>query len=289
MSKKILYVGDGKWCYTEGCAVHTAEARSINPRSEKASAALREQSVITLKSLPNKKDLVAAGDIDKIQQYQQALMHYDDARLHLAISPRGRKALLEKLAGNSISAQEREALTPLFDDSTRLLESYTRAKSRYFYGSSYVDGNGGNVQAIPLSLDNISEVNEWVDSFYKTEPTWTQAPVEDDDEDSEVSTPKVVADPDAPALDKKTKTKIFRKKNKLWYRDHDGNDKEMTTNSYLTREKGKDGFTLVPANSFEDKYTSLMEKKAEPLNLHQIGRERFFPSKKLSEFIIIEG
>lgn len=286
MSKKVLYVGDGKWCYTEGCVVHTANARSINPRSEKASVLLKQRSVATLNALPTKKELAEQGDMDKVAQYKQALLHYEDACLHLAISPRGRKSLLEKVSGNSVAQANKEKLISFYEDSTKLLDAYSRVKSRYFYGSVYSAPDGTQIRAIPLSLDNISEVNEWVDSFYKIDPAWSSTSSDDKAEDSEVSSDQPS---DQPALDKKTKTKIFRKKNKLWYRNHTGSDSEMKTGSYLIRENNKDGFTLVAANKFESDYKSLSEKKVEPLNLNRIERERFFPSQKLSDFIVIEG
>lgn len=287
MGKKILYIGDGKWCYTEGCAVHTAGARSITPRSEKESALLREQSIKTIKSLPSKKELVDSGDTEKIQSYQQAVLHYEDARLHLAISPRGRKDMIERLKGNSISKQEKEKLIPFYEDSEELYKAYTRTRSRYFYGSSYANKDGqGEVQAIPLSIDNISQVNEWVDSFYSTDPAWNQNDSLESIDNVESVTPSAE---DEPVMDKKTKTKVFRKKNKLWYRNHDGADSELKANSYLVRTKGKEGFDLIEAGKFESDYDSLMEKNAEPLKLNEMGRERFFPSKKLSDFTVIVG
>lgn len=36
MSKKILYIGNGKWCYTEDCAIHTVNVRSTHHHSENA-------------------------------------------------------------------------------------------------------------------------------------------------------------------------------------------------------------------------------------------------------------
>jgi hypothetical protein len=286
MGKKILYIGDGKWCYTEGCAVHTAGARSITPRSEKESALLREQSIKTIKSLPSKKELVDSGDTEKIQSYQQAVLHYEDARLHLAISARGRKEMIERLKGNSISKQDKEKLIPFYEDSEQLYKAYTRTRSRYFYGAIYASKDTqSEVQAIPLSIDNISQVNEWVDSFYSTDPAWNQS----DSLESLDNVEEVTATDDEPVMDKKTKTKVFRKKNKLWYRNHEGVDSELKANSYLVRTKGKEGFDLVEASQFESGYDSLMEKNAEPLQLHDMGRERFFPSKKLSDFTVING
>lgn len=282
MAKKV-YVGDGKWCYTENCAIHSPNSRSIHPRSEKSSLALKQSSLQKLQAMPNIQEVFKMGE-DKMREYDQARLHYDDALMHLAISPKGRKALREKVFGNNTSEKEKEKLIPLYEDSSKLLEAYSRVKTRYFYGSNYATENGEQVQAIPLSLDNISEVNEWVDGFYKVDPAWNQGTNEDVETQNEQYNHS-----EDENFDKKTKTKIFRKKNKLWYQNHEGQNVELTESSYLLREKGKEGFALVSAKTFEGEYTSLLEQRSEPLLLNQAKRERFFPSKNLSEFISVVG
>lgn len=285
MAKRVLNLGNGKWCWTEGCAVHS-QTKTINPRSEAASVALRNRAIETLRSLPPKQEIAFSPNGGEAQQqYQESQINLEDAKLHLAIVPKERKKLKEALVTNSFPKDRRKQYEDLYNDSTELLAAYERNRSRYFLGGIYSDKDSKDkVQAIPLSIDNISEVNEWVANFYnKDESDWNTDTVDDDDSTVDSSSDDDSDEEVASAT--KTKTKIFNKKNKLYYRDHSGKDVELKAASYLVRSKGPEEFELKDGKSFESKHSSLLEEQAGPPKLKVLGRERLFPSKNLSTFV----
>lgn len=289
MAKKVLNLGNGKWCWTEGCAVHS-QTKTINPRSEAASVALRNRAIETLRSLPPKQELAFGPNAgDAVQQYQESQINLEDAKLHLAIVPKERKKLKEALVHNSFPADKKKHYEDLYNDSSELLAAYERNRSRYFLGGIYSDKNSQEkVQAIPLSIDNISEVNEWVANFYnKEESDWNPETVEEEGvAASDVSNGD---DDDEVASATKTKTKIFNKKNKLYYRDHSGKDVELKAASYLVRSKGPEEFELREGKSFESSHSSYLDEQAGPPKLRVLARERLFPSKNLSTFIRLQN
>jgi len=220
---------------------------------------------------------------EDIRAFRTAQYRVMANRLVYTATPEGLKKSRQKIEEHNGSDAEIQDEIKYYEDALALNHANNKNVARFFQDSTYYDTNdlgGKTVVAMPLSITNIAQVNDWIIASQQELPPITPETTETD-EDGVVVAKNSLAEDETPEV--KTSVKVFNKKGQLHFQQ-DGNSYSLSEKAYLVRKVGEKEFTLVKADKFENKYQSLIEDGRQPV-LNNIVLGRIFPSTRLSDFI----
>lgn len=238
--------------------------------------------------MQTKQDLILNGDPAATKEYKEALAKAYVARLVYTATPEGLKKSQQRIEEHNGSDSEIAQEAKFYEDALALRAVNNRNVARFFADSTYIGPDGKTVVAMPLSLTNIPQVNEWVASVHRELPPLPVATDEETEEDLNdyLATERAKANgEEEEEKPVKTNVKIYNQKGQL-HIQKDGKTYSLTEKAYLIKNVGEKDFTLVSANKFEKEYTSSIEKH-EPPFLNTPGLEKVFPSTILSDYIVL--
>lgn len=237
-------------------------------------------------------------DPEKLKEYQTAQYNLMVRRLIYTATPQGLSASRRKIEEHNGTKEEIAFEKKLYEDALALREHNNRNVNRFFQEAAYrTEGSNDNFIAMPLSLTNIAQVNDWINDSFTEAPAYKQETKEKALEDleygEEVEAPEEPTEPvEEPVEREKTPTgrdkkikpnlRVFNSRGKLHF-EQAGKTYTLSEKAYLVREAGTKNFKLIPANKFEAKYHPVVPIKEPKLNNMALGR--IFPSTRLSDYI----
>ncbi len=204
-------------------------------------------------------------------------------RLVYTATPEGLKKSAMKIDEHNGSEAEIQDEIRYYEDASALVRANSKNVARFFAESTYTNPNDPKktILAMPLSITNIAQVNEWVVASQQEAPPLTDSV--ELDEDGLPKTVQVASKNEDAEPEVKANVKIFNKKGKLHFQQN-GKEYSLSEKAYLVRAVGEKEFTLVPATKFESTYQSTIDDGTKP-KLNNLVLEKVFPSNKLSNFI----
>jgi hypothetical protein len=249
-------------------------------------------------SLQHNPEYQNTTDPEKLKEYQTAQYNLMVRRLIYTATPEGLEASRRKIEEHNGSKEEIAFEKKMYEDALALREHNHRNVNRFFQEAAYkTDGSKDTFIAMPLSLTNIAQVNDWINDSFTEAPKMKQEEKEKSLEEleygEEVEVPEEALEPvEEPVEREKTPTgrdkkikpnlRVFNSRGKLHF-EQEGKTYTLSEKAYLVREAGTKNFKLVPANKFETKYNPVVPLKEPKLNNIALGR--VFPPTQLSNYI----
>lgn len=237
-------------------------------------------------------------DPEKLKEYQTAQYNLMVRRLIYTSTPEGLEMSRRKIEEHNGSKEEIAFEKKLYEDALALREHNQRNVNRFFQEAAYkTEGTDNTFVAMPLSLTNIAQVNDWISDSYTEAPAYkveqAEKPLEALEYGEEPETPEEEVEPVEEVVevektptgrDKKEKPnlRVFNSRGKLHF-EQAGKTYTLSEKAYLVRTSGSKDFKLVPASKFESKYNPVVPVKEPKLNNISLGR--VFPSTRLSDYI----
>lgn len=238
-------------------------------------------------------------DPEKLKEYQTAKFNLMVRRLIYTATPEGLAMSRKKIEEHNGSDAEIAEEKKYYEDALALSQANKANVSRFFGEAAYkTEGSNETFVAMPLSLTNIAQVNDWINEAYSDAPAYkveqAEKPLDEVEYGQEVETPVEIEEvaTEAPVAsttkEKKEKPdlKIFNSREQLHF-EQAGKSFSLTEKAYLVRPAGTKEFTLVPASKFESSYKNVVEDKEPQLNNIVLGR--VFPSTRMSDYIELQG
>ena len=247
---------------------HGRCAADSRPQYQKAREVLE-----SIREDPNFSDLSNPENLKKFRTAQFNVMY---RRLVYTATPEGLKKSRLKIEEHNGSEAQIQDEIRYYEDALELVHANSKNVSRFFAESTYVNPADPKktILAMPLSITNIAQVNDWIIASHQEAPP---VPTPVDEETSFPVAPKA-SENDEPVV--KANVKIFNKKGKLHFQQ-DGKEYSLSEKAYLIRAVGEKEFTLVPASKFETIYKSTIDDNHEP----HIVFGKVWPSSRLSDYI----